>query len=251
MNPVDLCPRCHLIIPQERMMDSLVVCSHCGWVLSGQERRIDKKLGRQFRNQAFLLSVALVAVFIHLVTWDHFFLEVIPLKARQILNISSAAEMTRLAQICEERMNPTCSESALKEAARRQPEDLELLAQLGKLQYKLNAFDRAAYSLQGYFSRGGRAVEPAYHYARSLEETGRNEEAAQYYDFVLASKDESLQITVTQKYLNFLRKTGQFARAVEVIQSIQAKGSNASTFLDAELQELKKKINGDSVRADS
>lgn len=249
MNPVDLCPRCHLIIPQERMMDSLVVCSHCGWVLSGQERLVDKKLGRQFRNQAVLLSAALVAVFIHLVTWDHFFLEVIPLKARQILNISSAAEMVRLAQICEERMNPACSESALKAATRRQPGDMELLAQLGKLQYKLNAFDRAAYTLQDYFSRGGRSVEPAYHYARALEETGRNEEAAQYYDFVLASKEESLQITVTQKYLQFLRKTGQFARAVEVIQSIQAKGSSASTFLDAELQDLKKKI--DSVRADS
>lgn len=246
MNIVDLCPRCHLIVPQERMSDSPIVCSHCGYLLSNREKQTDLNLARQFRRIAVVISVGLIASFIHLVTWDHFFLEIIPLKIKQWTGVSSSSDMLRLAEICLERKNPKCSESALIEAYRKHPKQIELMARLGKVQYLSQDYTRSAYSLQQYFSLGGRNIEAAYQYARSLEETGRIKEAADYYDYVIKSKDEKLQVSVTQKYIQLLRNNQMYARAIELIESIRRKGSNTNRFLDAELLDLKKKINSPS-----
>lgn len=242
MNIVDLCPRCRLIIPSERMMSSPVVCNHCGCVLSNREHTMDKRLSSRFKKSALLLSISLLALCIQVVTWDQFFLEVIPLKTRQMIGIASTPDLLRLAQICETRKNHQCHESTLMEVLRHEPNRTDTLVELGKLQYQLEAYDRAVHSLQTYFAQGGRDLRAALHYAQSLAKVGRLQEAAQYFEYVLDSKEESLQITVTQQYIKLLRESGQFARAIQVIESTRQKGTNAAQFLDAELQSLKQKM---------
>lgn len=125
--------------------------------------------------------------------------------------------------------------------SQKNPDDVSLKENLGKIRYQMGDFKGAAEVYTEYFNQGGRQLEPAFLYAKSLQELDRKGEAAQYYEFILEKKPETLQITVTQKYVNLLKEIGQYQRAIELIESIRKKGSNAAYFLDAELQDLKKK----------
>lgn len=188
-----------------------------------------------------MCSLGIVAGFIHLVTWDSYFATVIPLKTRQILRIASTSDLLLLAQICEDRKNPDCSETALEAAANKNPDDVNLKERLAKIRHQMGDHQGAAQIYTQYFNQGGRELEAAFLYAKSLRELDRKGEAAQYFEFILEKKPETLQISVTQQYVNLLKDMGQYQRAIQLIESIRKKGSNAAYFLDAELQDLKKR----------
>ena len=231
MNFQECCPRCRLIVPAERMVEIPPVCPHCGWILSNSEGQAGRYLNSRFRQAAILMSLAIVVAFVHLVTWDSYFVEVIPLKTRQILSIASAAD----------RKNPDCSESALTAAVDHSPNELPLQFQLGKIRYQMGNYAGSVEVFDKYFAQGGRNLEAAFTFAKSLEEVQRQEDAAQYYEFILGQKTETLQITVTQNYVRLLKTMGQYKRAIALIESIRKRGSNAAYFLDSELQDLKRR----------
>jgi tetratricopeptide (TPR) repeat protein len=234
----ELCSRCRMVIPPERSFDSTVVCPHCGHVASPNESKANRYLNSRFRQTAIGLSLLMVVLFVHAVTWDTYFFQVIPLKAKQLVNLASADELGELAVICQKRLNPSCTEKALREASEKQPQDTALLFQLGKTQSQMGLFQQAADTFDRYFQMEGREIEAAYFYAKTLEALNRLEDAATYYEFILEKRPEILQVTVTQNYVRLLKKMEQYQRAITLIQSIRRKGSSAAYFLEAELRQL-------------
>ncbi|MCC7405099.1 MAG: hypothetical protein IT288_11935 [Bdellovibrionales bacterium] len=242
MNLQDVCPRCHLVIPPERWLERPTICPHCGLVFSRNDEATQHFVNRRFRQIAGVFSVGLVAAFIHIVTWDNHFMTVIPLKAGQLLGLANIQDLVELAKICDLRQNPGCAEASLTDAVRLAPRQLELKEKLGKIRHQMGKHQAAVEVFTAYFNQGGRGLETAFLLAQSLQDLQRREEAAHYYEYILANQPDSLQISVTQKYVHLLSEMGQYSRAIKAIEAVRRRGPSAAYFLDHELKDLKKKL---------
>lgn len=203
------------------------------------DRNVEREVNKRFIKVSIGVSVFIVLAFSHLVTWDTYFFEIIPLKTKQWIGGMSPQDYDRLAEICRERKNLDCVESSLISRFNA-TKDVETLATLGKLQYLRREFRPAANTFANYFRSGGLGVDASFDYARTLSEVGMVDEAAQYYQRVLDSKPDTMQITVTQAYVRTLLHANRHHDAKALIESIRSKGGNASMFMESEMQEIEK-----------
>jgi hypothetical protein len=204
------------------------------------DRRAEREVTRSFIKVAAGISLLLVAGFYQAVTWDQYFFEIIPLKAKLTIGGMTPDNYARLADICKIRKNLDCVETALAGLATSDASHIEALATLGGVQANRHEFKQAANTFAIYFKNGGQSPDAAYDYARSLAEIGLIDQAAQYYQAVLKAKPDTMQITVTQDYVKMLVAHGRLADAKSLIQGIRAKGGNASMFMEDEMQKIAK-----------
>ncbi len=81
-----------------------------------------------------------------------------------------------------------------------------------------------------------------YDYARALAEAGDIDLAAQNFDYILKSKPEVWQITVTQKYVTMLIKAERFNQAKLVIKKIRRQDPSASQFMETEYKIITERL---------
>ncbi len=201
------------------------------------ERQAEREIFKRFSKVSVTLSLVVVLCFIQAIKWDSHFLSIIPLQIKSMMSSLSAHDADELAKICLERKNLDCAESALQSEATTQ---VEALTQLGKIQMQRQKFRESANSFGSYFRSGGLSVDASYDYAKVLGQLGMIDQASQYYERVLASKVDALQVTVTQSYVKMLIANKRSAQAKTVIDGIRAKGGNASLFMESEYAQLEK-----------
>jgi tetratricopeptide (TPR) repeat protein len=204
------------------------------------DRTVEREVSKKFIKVSISLSIAMVVAFIHIVTWDKYAFEIIPIKVKQLIGGLSPQDYDRLAEICKDRKNLDCVESSLVSKFSSNPTQIETLASLGDLQVKRKEFKLAANTFAGYFKSGGVSVEASYDYARALSEVGLIDQAAQYYQRVIDSKPDTMLITVTQNYVRMLVAHNRYQDAKALIDSIRSRGGNASMFMEHEMQEIEK-----------
>ena len=235
----ETCPRCAQEIALSRLHASPKVCDSCGYVLNNTEKIQLKRVERNSLISVVIAALFILAGFVHLINWGNHSLEIVPLQAASLVGIESPARLLRLADICLDVKKFDCVETAYFRLAAT---DNEGWIRLGKIQFNRGKYVEAAESFRQYFSKGGQDLDAAYSYARALGEAGRSTEASKYFDYVLAAKPGTLQITVAQAYVKMLVSSGHPDQALKVIDSIRRKGQNAAQFMDSEYKVIQFKL---------
>lgn len=233
------CPRCQMEIPSERLRESVIICSHCGHTTNQKQTQLEKKAEKRYVTLVTSLCAVLTMAFVLVVQWDNHVMEALPLKAKQMMGAASAGDLTRLREICKDRKNLECQVEVTQQLTRV---DNEAFAELGKMQYLMGKHREAMRSFSKYFDNGGLSLDASYHYARSLEKDGQVEQAAKYYEDVIAGKPDTLQITVTKNYIKMLMEYNRKQQAKNVLANIRKRGSNTTDFMDPVFKELERSV---------
>ena len=237
-----ICPRCQNRVSQERALEMIVVCNHCGFTSKEYETKLTGRAERTYVKGVILASIIMVLGFAHVVNWDKHWLTVIPLKSKQILGQASVKELYKLSVICKDRMKHSCVESTLKDLVAVDPNDLSALESLANIQRQLGKLDQASVSYGQYFERGGDLHVAAYHYAQVLQGLGRSDEALEYYDKALKLNPGEIQVTVTESYVELLMSLRKYREAKRVIDRIRRSSVAARHFMSREYEEIQQMI---------
>ena len=198
-----------------------VICNHCGHTDSKSEKTHTKKTNRNSILIMLSISVITAGSFLHSVRWGDSSFEVIPHKAMISVGMGSENNYNRLQEICIERKMVDCVQSSLEEQLSSNPANLEVLKKLGKLHYQRENFDQAHTVLSSYFENNGDDLMTAYYFAKVLSKQGNTDQAAEYFESILASKPDVLQVTVTETYMDMLIEANRFDAAKTLAKSVE------------------------------
>ncbi len=242
MTQYGICTQCQSPIPSERLLDQTVVCPACGGTDKSLETKEQLKLSRQLSTFYVVFSVLFLASTIHLLHWDKFSVEVIQLKTQSVLGLSSPSQHLRMADICSARHHHDCTENSLRKLLMSPEHKLDALARLADLQRKRGQDAEAINSYSEYFHNGGQDLEAAYHYARLMGQYGQVEGAKVYFERILESRSDMLQISVTRAYVQLLVDNGELKAAKLLIEGIRKQGGNAGSFMQTEFEEINRAL---------
>jgi tetratricopeptide (TPR) repeat protein len=230
------CPRCKLDVSAERKKSLPVICDHCGFTLTNNENQVKKVADRQTMILFGSFSLFVLISFFQLTNWDNYSLEIIPLKIKATLGMTSPGDADRTAQICMDLKKWDCVESNYSRFTEASP---ERLTRLGQFQMKRAEYNEAAQTFYTFFKKGGNNLEASYSYAKALAQLGQIDDATKYFDQVLAARPDVLQVTVVTNYVKLLMDHQRYDQARKLIQDVRSKGPQTASFMETELQKIK------------
>lgn len=232
------CPRCQFEVSAERTSEMVIVCNNCGYTAEGPQVRFDQKVDKRSIKTMTLLSAFLVVSLVHSGNWGGSATEIIPLKIKQMSGNATSQDLRRIADICIERVKLECTESALVQLQAKDPQNLEITAELASFQARSGQPQLAEVNFSNYFKKGGISSGAAYEFAQLLQKQNKVEEAARYYDIALVNKPDALQVTIVHSYVGMLMKAGKMLEAKTVIESVRNQGESAKAFMTKEYEEI-------------
>ncbi len=119
---------------------------------------------------------------------------------------------------------------------------LQRIEQLAHSQKNRGQDSLAMENYSKYFSSGGQSLEAALHYAELMGRNGQIEGAIIYYEALLKSGSEAIQIPATRPYVRLLIKNGDLLKAQSLIQEIRQQGSSAHLFMQAEWEQIQRSL---------
>ncbi|MCB0411890.1 MAG: hypothetical protein KDD22_05150 [Bdellovibrionales bacterium] len=240
MSHLGLCPACGNELSDTKVCGSLVICD-CGYSRSITNPHAPR---RETKDRAVFTMIAICAFFvgsfIHAVNWDKYFFTIIPLKLKQVTSMANAEDYQQLIDICSQRAKSDCVENSYQSLYQIMPERVELLAELAHLQLLRTDFQKASNTLNLYFSKGGKSMDAAYDYARSLSKLGQYQQAITYFQSVLKAKPRVFQISVARAYIQTLMKSEKYSQAKSVIEYYRKNSVSSAFFMDPEYKEIQK-----------
>lgn len=237
------CPRCGFEISRERMNEAIVICNHCGLTRSGEEKKLELKMQRNYVRFSIVFGILLVMSYIHLMQWDQDFVAVIPLKVKSLTGLANAEDYRSLSEICMRRMNYDCAKDSLTQVVQKEIGNSEASFELGELQRKTGDFNSALRSYNSHFERGGQNPGAAFELARLHERKNDLASAQKFYQMALELRPDVLQVTVLQNYVRMLLNTGNYAEADKIITAARkSKGPAGEAFMSAEMNQIKQAL---------
>ncbi len=230
------CPRCKLDISPERKKQSPVICDHCGFSHYENEQLVKAATEKQIIILFSSFVVIALGSFMQLVNWDNHSLDIIPLKIKDTIGMTSPADADRTAEICMDLKKWDCVESNYSKVGNA---DATKLPRLGHFQMKRAKYNEAAQTYYKFFQNSGTDLEASYNYAKALSQLGKVDEATKYFDSVLAARPNVLQVTVVQNYVKLLMDNQRYDQARKLIQDIRGKGPDSAMFMESEFQKIK------------
>lgn len=240
MNHYGHCPACGNALSTEKLCGQMIVCD-CGWTHSYKSKLNEKKGSDRVVISMILMCALFVGSFIHAVNWDTHFFTIIPLKLKELTQTANTEDLKKIVDICSLRSKHDCIEKAYAKMYELNPEEIEVLAELGHLQFLRSHIPQAAQTLQTYFSKGGKSMDAAYDYARALSHMSRYDEALTYFRKVLRSKPKTFQVSVARSYIQTLIKHDRLSQARAAIEYYRKRSVNSAYFMDKEYKELRKR----------
>lgn len=211
------CPVCETEFTENNFVGSSVLC-HCGWngVANHAEKKSQQKQSRAARTK---ISLSLLAV-LGLVTvgrgilGEHFLNKVI-LSAKSTFGTATTDDYYTMGFVCKKASDTSCMISSFSEVIKRDQRRPLAYAQRGLALFENKRFAEANTDFESYFAISKGSFEPAYAYARSLENVNREDEAVVWY---LKSIEQNPASTETSNALvALLVKRGQYTEALSVI----------------------------------
>jgi len=83
----------------------------------------------------------------------------------------------------------------------------------------------------------------AYYFAKTLAKQGDTDQAAQYFGFILDSKPDVLQVTVTEAYMDMLISTNRFEEAQKLAKSVEDRTVKIPGSLLARFDKVEQALN--------
>jgi len=187
-----------------------------------------------------IFCLLLVGLFIQVVNWDQYSLEIIPLKLSEAIGTADAHSFRRISDICEARKKYSCAVDALTELSKLYPDvgdllDLaDLLRRTGSELEAIAVYEKALPLLHRF--RPPRADDLSrahYGLAKCYEKTAKIDQAAKQYKLALESKPEVIQITVAEDYIHLLQGAGRVDVAIQVANDVKRHGGSLNVRLPA------------------
>lgn len=215
------CPRCGL---QTKTVGTSLICG-CGWNSASKKEGSQKSIVFGL-FLSFTLSAGLL---FHFFEWGSHALDIV------------FADSTEKVKICMDLKKYDCVEKAYQ-AGFDKTGDINILVELGELQFKRERFKEAKDTYALYFSKDGKDYKAAYYYAHSLVKAGDIDLAIKYFDSILQSNTSVLMVTVTESYLEVLISNNRLRKAQEVLAWVNQKNKGSVNTAD-QIQVWRKKFN--------
>ncbi len=238
----NICPVCKSEISSERLASLPIICQSCGFIHSSANQRVDSSMNKTSILVMTGLSILTAVTFLHSVRWGSHSLEVITLKISTAIGFGSDSTFERMQEICKERKMVECVQTALEDQLLDDPKNLEALKKLGKLHYQRKNFSEASTVLNEYFQNGGDDLMSAYYFAKVLSHEGLTDKASEYFDFILASKPDVLQVTVTEAYIDMLMQADRYQEAQKLAKSVEARTDSVPGTLLSRFETVEENI---------
>ena len=157
--------------------------------------------------------------------------------------MADQSDYNRLQEICLDRKMIDCVQSSLEEQLSQNPTDLDVLKRLGKLYYQRENFEQAYETLNSYFENKGNDLMTAYYFAKVMSKQGETDKAAEYFTYILDSKPDVLQVTVTETYMDMLIEANRFEDAKKLAKSVEDRTVKIPGSLLARFDKVDQAIN--------
>jgi tetratricopeptide (TPR) repeat protein len=181
-----------------------------------------------------LAGAAILVVLSHIASWGGDALPILSLKTSYMTGLISTEGLERLIEVCERRSRWECVDGAYRSLSNKKPRDPEVLNRFGKLQIRLEQYDKAAAAYRGYFAHGGTDAKAMYSYAKALEESG----PAEWYSKAIDAADPRLlPVNATRGLFGLLVRQQKYEKARAVLQRFLEMGGNAKNYMAQELDE--------------
>ncbi|MBX7232607.1 MAG: hypothetical protein K1X29_11030 [Bdellovibrionales bacterium] len=235
------CPRCSSPIQSNRVIGGTVVCQ-CGWSQSIRSEWAEQRNVLKNSIGIVFFGGLLIWGFIHSVHWDHHFFTIIPLKAKQFMGSAEIKDYEKMAQICLERRKTACVEEAYYALVKKDPNNINYLNRLGHFLGQQKKWQQASDVFSSYFRLKGEDADAAYVFALSSTKLKKYDLANQYFLFALNRKQHVVPVTIVRSYVQMLMEAKKFQQAKSVIIEYRQKITNASLFMNKELDEIQSRL---------
>ena len=233
------CPICQSKISEERTQRGLIICHSCGWSDKVISKNLEKKATRIFVGSTVVIAALFIGSFIQSIQWNHYSLEIIPPKTKQIIGMANHSDLRHISQICEELNKFPCLEEVYSDMLKRNSEDLPVWGLYGRTLIYLGKSEEALEAFGNYFTKGGDDLDVAFSYAKILGSAGYIDEATEYFQYIMEAKPGVLQVTVGKRFVEMLYNAGRYKEAQKVIFQFRKRGLNADYFMEKSLQKIR------------
>ena len=159
------------------------------------------------------------------------------------LGMGSDSNYEAVQNICLDRKMVECVQNSLEDQLADNPTNLDALKKLGKLHYQTKNYADALDTFNTYFTNKGDDLLTAYYFAKTLSLEGETEQAIQYFEFVLESKPDVLQVTVTETYMDMLMAANKLEAAKKLADSVEARTEKIPGTLLAKFSKVEEALN--------
>ena len=191
----------------------------CGWSKS-LNKKIQMTIQKNIAKNIFIAGFGLMVAAVYIGHWGTASFTIAPLKISQWTGQLNKDSFSRLKNICMSLKKYDCVEKA-HTSFFKSSGDLEILEQLGDLQYRRKKLSQADKTYNQYFTKKGNSVKAAYNYARILEKQGKTDAALSYYKYALKARPGTIQVTVMRSYIDLLVKSGQSVKAKQELLKLK------------------------------
>ncbi|HVK61856.1 MAG TPA: hypothetical protein VM432_09915 [Bdellovibrionales bacterium] len=239
MNITTHCPRCQSDLGIDAFKTGSAICK-CGWFDDGSNGAEQRKTEKRTIATLALATLVLAVAYGHLWNWGSYAMKIPFVKVQEITGTLSNEGYRDLAENCISLNKWKCAEKAYIDLFKKNG-DVEALAQLGSLEYRIDKPEAAIEFYALYVKQGGNENRALITYGTLLENAGRTDEAFQIFESAIAAHPDVLPVQATTAIVRMLMKTGREAEARERILAFHKSAGNAKGYLNTELTQLELK----------
>lgn len=194
------------------------------------------------RGSAFFIYVtgfAILAVALHVIQWNQYAFEIIPLKLKEISGMASPEELYREAQICGKLRKFECQKNLLVKSYSMNPKNEKAAIELGQIFVRSKNWLDATKVYSTYLRLKGSNLEARLYYAISLAELNKFQDAKKHFQHVIrVNTDFLVQADYVRTYVHYLIRNREYTAAKAIIFETRNKQKNAAYFLEKEMNEI-------------
>lgn len=185
-----------------------------------------------------IFSLILISAVMHYLSWDTYSLQIIPLKAKQLIGKADRTELKEIATICKERKKESCQINTLLSLYEVDKSEISTLATVGEIYMQNRDFYAASNIYNKYFQNGGRDNVARESYAKALTSLGDLKAAQAQYEQILLIKDGTPNYPAARSYVEILMQREHYPLAKKIIEEYRKAGPTSALFLEKEWKTL-------------
>lgn len=234
------CPVCSNNIKTDHIIGNVAYCD-CGASIALTPSAVSKR-DTTVSIPIVLFTALLIGCVIHVVNWDSYSIQILPLKFKQMLGVASADELKVIGEICQKRQKENCEVQALWSAFQLDPKTFNVLVRVGEIQVENKNYAQAVNTYTFYFKSGGKDDTARFYFARSLAENKDFKSSQKQFNYLLSKHRKNPQFDVARSYVEYLIKYNEYEKAKNVIQTHRQAAANAGLFMEKELKVINQKL---------
>lgn len=189
-----------------------------------------------------IVGVLFAALIVHIVQWNEFSIEILPLKVKEYAGLATKEDLLRTAEICKLRKKGVCVELTYSKILRKDPINQQVLLDLAKLRMERKLYKDVVHLLSQYFHSGGSDGTARFILSQALFHTGDVSNAKKQLNYLVFGDSKDPSPDVARFYVKALMQKKDWGSAQKVILHFRKNRKNASLFLEKEFKEIRKHL---------